>query len=93
MGDNNEASTTHGTHEESVIKIQLPYNPQAPTDPDLWSSSFYSISLHGLIEHFTSDLKNIKDSLNFITKYISNKQVNSGKVNELIDFDGIGNAI
>ena len=93
MGDNNEASTTHGTHEESVINIQLLYNPQAPTDPNLWSGSFYPISLHGLIEHFTSDLKNIKDSLNFITKYISNKQVNSGKVNELIDFDGIGNAI
>jgi len=27
MGDNNKASTTYGTHEKSVINIQLPYNP------------------------------------------------------------------
>jgi len=28
-----------------------------------------------------------------MAKYISNKQVNSGKANELNDFDGMGNAI
>jgi len=93
MGDNNKASSTHSTHEESVINIQLPYDPQAPTEPDLWSGSFHPVSLHGLIEHFASDSKNIKNSLNFIAKYISNKQVNSGKANELNDFDGMGNAI
>ena len=80
---NNEASSTHGTHEESVINIQLPYDPQAPTEPDLWSRSFRPISLHGLIEHFASDSKSIKDSLNFMTKYITNKQVNNGKANNL----------
>jgi len=31
--------------------------------------------------------------LNFIAKYISNKQVNSGKANEFNNFDGMGNAI
>jgi len=92
-GDNNKAFTTYGTHEESVINIQLPYDSQAPTKPDLWSNSFYPISLHGLIEHFASDSKNIKDSLNFIAKFISNKQVNSGKANELNNFDSMGNAI
>ena len=93
MGNNNEASMAHGTHEESVINIQLPYDPQASTELDLWSGSFHPISLHGLIEHFASDLKNIKDSLNFMVKYISNKQVNNSKANELNDFDGMGNAI
>jgi len=92
MGNNNEASTTHGTHEESVINIQLPYDPQALTEPDLWSGS-HPISLYGSIKHFASDSKNIKDSLNFMAKYISNKQVNSNKTNELNDFDGMGNAI
>ena len=82
IDDNNEASTTHSTHEKSVINIQL-----------LWSGSFHSISLHGSIEHFTLDSKNIKDSLNFMAKYISNKQVNNSKANELNDFDGMGNAI
>ena len=84
---------TYGTHKESVINIQLPYNPQAPTEPDLWSGSFHPVSLHKSIEHFASDSKNIKDSLNFIAKYISNKQINSSKANELNDFDGMGNAI
>jgi len=93
MNDNNEASMTHSTHEKSVINIQLTYDPQASTKLDLWSGSFHSISLHGLIKHFTLDSKNIKDSLNFIAKYISNKQVNNSKANELNDFDGMGNAI
>ena len=92
-GNNNKTSTIYGTHEESIINIQLPYNPQAPTKPDLWSGSFHPVSLHGSIEHFALDLKNIKDSLNFMAKYISNKQVNSSKANELKDFDGMGNAI
>ena len=93
MSNNNEASTAHGTHEKSVINIQLPYDPQASTKLDLWSGSFHPISLYGSIEYFASDLKNIKDSLNFMVKYISNKQVNNSKANELNDFDGMGNAI
>jgi len=93
MGDNNKASTTHGTYEKSVINIQLLYDPQAPTEPNLWSGSLHHISLHGSIKHFALDSKNIKDSLNFMTKYISNKQVNNSKANELNNFDGMGNAI
>jgi len=89
----NEAPPTQAPHEEEDINIQLPYNPQAPTKPELWSGSFHPISLHGSIEHFTSDSKNIKVSLNFLAKYIKNKQVNDGKVNELNDFDGMGDAI
>jgi len=89
----NEAPPTQAPHEEEVINIQLSYNPQAPTKPELWSGYFYPISLHGSIEHFVSDSKNIKVSLNFLAKYIKNKQVNGGKVNELDDFDGMGDAI
>ena len=32
-------------------------------------------------------------TLNFLAKYIRNKQVNNGKVNDLRDFDGMGDAI
>jgi len=31
----NEAPPTHSQHEEEVIYIQLSYDPQAPTEPDL----------------------------------------------------------
>ena len=89
----NETLPSHAQHEEESINIQLPYNSHAPTEPELWSGSFHPIFLHSSIEHFTSDSKNIKVTLNFLAKYIRNKQVNNGKINNLGDFDGMGNAI
>jgi len=90
---NNKANQSHVNHEESVFNVQLPYGPHAPMEPDLWSESFHSISLHGSIEHFASDSKSIKDSLNFMSKYITNKQVNGKDVNDFTDFDGMGDII
>jgi len=90
---NNEATPSHGTHEEDVINIQLPYDPHASTEPELWSGSFHPISLHRSIEHFASDSKNIKVTLNFLAKYIQGKQVNDSKANDLNDFDGMEDAI
>ena len=90
---NNEATPSHGTHEEDVINTQLPYDPHAPTESELWSGSFHPISLHRSIEHFASDSKNIKVTLNFLAKYIQGKQVNGSKANDLNDFDGMGDAI
>ena len=89
----NETPPTHSQHKEEVINIQLPYNSQAPTEPDLWSGSFHPISLHGSIEHFASDSKSIKVSLDFLAKYIRNKQVNGNMINDLADFNGMGDAI
>jgi len=39
------------------------------------------------------DAKNIRVSLNFLAKYIQGKQINGNKVNDLNDFDGMGDAI
>ena len=39
------------------------------------------------------DTKSIKDSLNFIARYISNKKVNSGKANDLQDFNSMEDSI
>jgi len=93
MSGNNEASPTHALHEESIINIQLPYDPQAPMEPDLWSRSSHPILLYSSIKYFALNLKSIKDSLNFIVKYITNKQVNGKEVNDLKDFNGMGDAI
>ena len=82
------------THvDDAVINIQLQYDLNAPTEPDLWDGSFHPISLHGSIEHIASDSKNIKNLLNFMAKYIANKQVDPAKSNDLEDFKGIGEAI
>ena len=73
LGGNNEAKSTHVQHEDDDINIQIPYDLNAPTESELWSGLFHPISLHGLIEHFASDSKNIKVTLNFLAKYILNK--------------------
>ena len=90
---NNKATRSHVSHEDDIINIQLPCNPQVPTEPELWSGSFHPISLHSSIEHFALDSKNIKVSLNFLAKYIQGKQVNGNKINDLSEFDGMGDAI
>ena len=70
---NNEAPPTHVSNEKSIINIQLSYNLNTLIEPNLWSGLFHSISLHGSIEHFVSDAKNIKVILDFMVKYIANK--------------------
>ena len=75
---------------DNVINIQLLYDPNSLTKPELWSGNFHPISLHGSIEYIALDTKSIKDSLNFMAKYISNKKVNPKNANDLKDFDGIG---
>ena len=92
-GGNNEATPMNGIHEDDIINVQLPYDPQAPTEPELWSGSFHPVSLHGSIEHLASDAKNVKASLNILAKYIQGKQVDGNKVNDLEDFDGMGDSI
>jgi len=89
----NETTPPNGLHEDGIINVQLPYDLQAPTEPELWSGSFHPISLHGSIKHFASDTKNIKVLLNFLAKYIQGKQVDSNKANDLGDLDGMGDAI
>ena len=79
--------------DDTIINIQIPYNLNTPTEPELWDGNFHSISLHRSIKHITSDSKNIKDSLNFMAKYIVNKQVDSSKTNNLEDFHDIGKAV
>ena len=77
----------HGNN--AVINILLPYDPNAPTEPDLWNGSFHPISLYSFIEYLALDAKNIKDLLNFMAKYILNKQVDLVRFNDLNDFKGI----
>ena len=80
--------------DESIfINIQLPYDPNAPTDSKIWNGGFHPISLHGSIEHIASDAKSIKDSLKFMAKYISNKQIELANANDLKDFNGMGDAV
>ena len=79
--------------ESTFINIPLPYDPNVPMDPKIWGGRFHPISLHGSIKHIVSNAKNIKDFMKFMTKYMSNKQVDSAKANKLDDFKGIGEVV
>jgi len=79
--------------DDVVINIQLPYDSNTPIKLNLWNGNFYPISLYSSIEYIASDSKNIKNSLNFMARYITNKQVDPVKSNNLKDFKGIRKAI
>ena len=79
--------------DDVVINISLLYDPNTLTEPDLWDESFHPIFLHRSMEHLTLDAKNIRNLLNFIAKYILNKQVNLVRSNDLDDLKGIGEAV
>ena len=85
-------STTQN-EESTFINIPLPYDSDALSDPETWSSNFYPVSLYNSIKYLASDIKNIKDSLKFMTKYITNKKIDSSKVNDFADFKDIGEAV
>ena len=59
----------------------------------LWDRNFHLILLYGSLEYLASDFKNIKDLLNFVVKYISNKQINSKRSNNIQDFKDMGETI
>ena len=79
--------------DDDVINIQLPYDPNNPIEPKLWDGNFHPISLHGSIEHLASNTKNIRDSLNYMAKYIGNKQIDSKRSNDMDDLKDIGEAV
>jgi len=77
---------------ESIINIQLPYDPDQAMELNTWDGNFYSVSLHRSIEHIVSNIQNIKESLHHMTKYILNKKVKKGKANNVKDLNGIDKA-
>jgi len=64
-----------------------------PTDSEIWDGNFHLISLHSSIKHIGSNAKNIKDSLKFMAKYITNKQIDPSRANKLDDFKGVGEVV
>ena len=68
------------------------YNIDQALDPKFWDSNFHAISLYRFIEHLASDIKNIKDSLIRMCKYILGKAIEDNKANSIKDLEGINKA-
>ena len=58
-------------------------------DQESWDGEFRAISLHGSMEHLASDIKNIKESLHRMQKYILGKMINGDKANDVTDLEGV----
>ena len=74
----------------NVVNVQLSYNINQALELESWDGDFQTISLHGSMEHLASDVKNIKDSLSRMCKYILGKTINDDKANEVHDLKGVG---
>ena len=91
----NEASTCvnpTATNSSNVINIQLNYNVNQALDQNSWDSEFRAISLYSSMEHLGLDIKNIKESLFRMEKYILGKGIDSSKANDIKDLKGLGKA-
>ena len=73
----------------NMVIIQLNYDINQALKPESWDGEFHAISLHGSIEHLVSNVKNIKNSLSRMHKYILGKTINNDKANDVKDLEGI----
>jgi len=75
-----------------VFNINLNYNINQALDPEKWDGNFHATSLYKAIEHLASDIKNIKDSLRRIGKYIRDKSINNNP-NNIKNLEGVGKIV
>jgi len=86
------ALNNESTDINNVANIQLSYNINQALDPESWDGNFCAISLHESMEHLASDVKNIKDSLIRMCKFILGKSIEDDKANNIKDLKGVSKA-
>jgi len=77
----------------NMFNVQLSYDMDQALDPESWDGKFHAVSLHGSMEHLASNIKNIKDSLCRMRRYIKGKSIIDSNANNIKDLDSIGLAI
>ena len=92
QGKNTNSNMDNVDQKDNIINIQILYDPNKPTESDLWNGNFHPILLHGSLEQLLSDSKNIIDSLYYIAKYIKNKKIDIAKSNNIEDLKDMGEA-
>ena len=89
---NNNISESNNS-KQSLININLLYNMNQAIYQDIWNRNFQLVSLHGILEHLPLDIENIKVSIYYISKYILNRFVERGKVNDFDDLNDVGKVV
>ena len=85
----NEDLALNQPAENNVVNIQLNYDINQTLEPKSWDGNFHVILLHSSMEHLVSNVKNIKDFLLRMCKYILGKSINDDKANNIKDLKGI----
>ena len=91
--DINPAFNNESTDINNMFNIQLSYDINQALDSESWNGNFHAISLHRSMEHLILDIKNIKDSLIKMCKFILGKSIEGNKANNIKDLKGIGKAV
>ena len=74
----------------NVVNIQLSYDINQALEPESWDGDFQTIFLHRSMKHLVSDIKNIKNSLSRMQKYILDKSINNDKANKVQNLKSVG---
>ena len=75
-----------------MFNINLNYDINQALDTEELNGDFHAISLHGAIKHLASEVKNIKDFLWRMGKYIRGKSIDSNP-NNIKDLEGVGKVV
>ena len=77
------------TPNNNMFNINLNYDINQALDPEEYNSEFHATLLYGVMKYVMSDIKNIKDSLHRIGKYIRGKVINDNP-NNCKNLEGVG---
>ena len=87
---NPASSLTTGT---TMFNIQLNYDINQALDLEEWNGNFHATLLYGAMEHLASDIKNIKDSLRRMGKYIRGKVIDNTNPNNIKNLESVDNVV
>ena len=69
------------------------FNINQTLDIEFYNSNFRAISLHGSIKHLALDIKNIKETLGRMQKYVLSKAIESGKANDIKNLESVDKVV
>ena len=77
------------TDDSNIFNVQLNYDINQALDSESWDGNFQAILFYGSMKHLASNIKNIKNFLNRIRKYILSKSIKGNKANNIKDLEGV----
>ena len=93
--DHKAVLTTSCQHDSSTLLVPpstIPYEANAPADPNLWDGYFGATSLFGTNEFLLNDAWNISSSLIRIAEFVKQRNTTNWDGNKITQIDSFGEA-